>query len=191
MDSFFGIGMFELVMIAVIALVVLGPERLPNAMREVAKWLKQLRQVSNEFQSQFSDELKILDELNPRRILNEAMDPNTKPTQPPAPAASVTAAAAVRAATPETPAKPPAAEPVKVPIANAETTNSILPPPVAEPVKDPIANAETTNSTLPPPVLPVPKEAPAVSGGSVEPPVADDVAAQPTARDNDGAEAGQ
>ena len=82
MDSFFGIGMFELVMIAIIALVVLGPERLPSAMREVAKYMKQLRQISNDFQSQFSDELKVLDEINPRRLLNEALDPNARPVPP-------------------------------------------------------------------------------------------------------------
>ena len=36
MDSFFGIGVMELFVIAVIALVVLGPERLPGAMRSIA-----------------------------------------------------------------------------------------------------------------------------------------------------------
>ncbi len=78
MDSFFGIGIFELVMIAIIALVVMGPERLPGAMREVAKYMKQLRSISHEFQSQFSEELKMLEEIDPRRILNEAIDPNAR-----------------------------------------------------------------------------------------------------------------
>lgn len=117
MDSFFGIGMFELVMIAIIALVVLGPERLPGAMREMAKYAKQLRKVSNEFQSQFSEELKVLDELNPRRIINEVLDPNVKPAPPPA-----------RTGKPVAPAAPVVA--VKPPIPNAETANAILPPPV-------------------------------------------------------------
>jgi Sec-independent protein translocase protein TatA len=31
MDSFFGIGIVELLVVAVIALIVLGPERLPSA----------------------------------------------------------------------------------------------------------------------------------------------------------------
>ena len=92
MDSFFGIGLFELVMIAIVALVVLGPERLPGAMREVAKYMKQLRSISHEFQSQFSEELKMLEEIDPRRILNEAIDPNapasTTAAKPPAQAAT-------------------------------------------------------------------------------------------------------
>ena len=100
MDSFFGIGLFELVMIAVIALVVLGPERLPGAMREVAKYMKQLRSISHEFQSQFSEELKMLEEIDPRRILNEAIDPNapanTTAAKPPAQAATAAKPAAAR-----------------------------------------------------------------------------------------------
>ena len=82
MDSFFGIGMFELIMIAVIALLVMGPERLPGAMREIAKYMRQLRNISDEFQSQFSEELKLLDEINPKRILNEALDPNAARQRP-------------------------------------------------------------------------------------------------------------
>lgn len=171
MDSFFGIGMFELIMIAVIALLVLGPERLPKAMREVAGWLKQLRNMSNEFQSQFSDELKMLDELNPRRILNEALDPNAKPAQPAAPAKPVT------------PAKPAA-------IAGA-AAGSVAPPaaPVVEPAPPPIPNAETTHTILPPPVLSVPNEAPAVSAGPAEAPAVDITASQPADPDANGAEA--
>ena len=100
MDSFFGIGLFELMLIAIIALVVMGPERLPGAMREMAKYMRQLRQISGEFQSQFSEELQMLDELNPKRIINDAIKP--------AP-----------------PAKPAPAQPLA---ANGEAENSMLPP---------------------------------------------------------------
>jgi sec-independent protein translocase protein TatB len=140
MDSFFGIGLFELIMIAVVALLVLGPERLPGAMREVAKWMRQLRNLSNEFQSQFSEEFKMLDELNPRRIINEVIDPNATPTSASRPAAGQ--AAKPLAAKPVTPpatagpAKPqvkPAAKPLgpaadSPGAANGEPQNSILPP---------------------------------------------------------------
>ncbi len=163
MDSFFGIGLFELVMIAVIALVVLGPERLPGAMREVAKYMKQLRSISHEFQSQFSEELKMLEEIDPRRILNEAIDPNapasTTAAKPPAqvaPAAksaaatttatTAAAAAATAAAKPAAPAVKPAAPAVPPAITNGEPANTILPPkaePAAEPPSEP--------STEPPP----------------------------------------
>jgi len=77
MDSFFGIGFLELAFIAILALIVLGPERLPRAMRDVAKLIKQLRDISNEFTSQFSEELKVLDELNPQKIMNDLMQDAT------------------------------------------------------------------------------------------------------------------
>jgi sec-independent protein translocase protein TatB len=74
MDGFFGIGFGELVMIAIVALIVLGPERLPGALREVAKFIRQIRNLSQEFTSQFGDEFKALEDLNPRRLLQDAID---------------------------------------------------------------------------------------------------------------------
>ena len=154
MDSFFGIGLFELVMIAVVALVVLGPERLPGAMREVAKWMRQLRNLSSEFQSQFSEEFKMLDEMNPRRIINEVIDPNatsaarSAASQPAKPAAAkpvTPPAARPPAAKPAAPAaaKPLSAAPTAVPAASVvtgdETQNSILPPARAAGENDPAA----------------------------------------------------
>ena len=135
MDSFFGIGLFELVMIAVVALLVLGPERLPWAMREVAKWIRQLRSLSSELQSQFSDEFKMLDELDPRRMINEALDPNApsakaKPVPPqPVKTAPVQPAACPPAPKPPIPApKPAAAAPAAGVVIDGEAQNTILPP---------------------------------------------------------------
>ena len=136
MDSFFGIGLFELVMIAVVALLVLGPERLPGAMREVAKWIRQLRSLSSELQSQFSDEFKMLDELDPRRMINEALDPNAPSAKAkPAPAQPVKTAPVQPAARPPAP-KPPipapkpaaAAAPAAGVVIDGEAQNTILPP---------------------------------------------------------------
>ncbi|MBK8797846.1 MAG: twin-arginine translocase subunit TatB [Anaerolineales bacterium] len=80
MDSFFGIGIFELFLIAVIALVVLGPERLPGAMRTLADYLRQIRSLSSEFTSQFSEEIKMLEEMDPRRMVNDILDPAKTPS---------------------------------------------------------------------------------------------------------------
>jgi sec-independent protein translocase protein TatB len=135
MDSFFGIGMFELAMIAVIALIVLGPDRLPGAMREISKYVQQLRQVSGEFQSQFSEELKILDEINPKRMMNEILDPNAlvnpTPTKP-----ATSAAKPTTSSTPAQAPKPPAASlsaaAPKPATPAGESANSVLPPQAAE-----------------------------------------------------------
>lgn len=112
MDSFFGIGVFELFLIAVIALVVMGPERLPGAMRTLAGYIRQIRTIGSEFTSQFSEEIKMLEEMDPRRIVNEVLDPAKAP--PPAnktplakPAATSSAAkSAAAAAAVKTPPKP-------------------------------------------------------------------------------------
>ena len=125
MDSFFGIGLFELVMIAVVALLVLGPERLPGAMREVAKWMRQLRNISSEFQSQFSEEFKMLDEINPRRIINDALDPNAQPSAQPK-------------ASPGQAAKPPAGQSTSQP-ASQSASQSAAKPLAARPVTPPAA----------------------------------------------------
>jgi len=74
MDGFFGIGFGELVLIAIVALIVLGPERLPSALREVAKFIRMLRNLSQEFTDQFGDEFKALEDLNPRRLLQDAIE---------------------------------------------------------------------------------------------------------------------
>lgn len=77
-NGFFGIGISELVMIAIIALVVLGPERLPSTMRSVAKFLQQVRAMYNELTSQFSEELKPFQDLNPQKLLQEFTDQLTE-----------------------------------------------------------------------------------------------------------------
>lgn len=48
-----GIGLLELVVIAVAALVLLGPQRLPEILRQVGKFYVQLRRTSSEFRGVF------------------------------------------------------------------------------------------------------------------------------------------
>jgi Tat protein translocase TatB subunit len=48
-----GLGFMEIVIIGVMALVLLGPSRLPAMMRQIAKFYVQLRRTSNEFKSAF------------------------------------------------------------------------------------------------------------------------------------------
>lgn len=74
MDGFFGIGIQELILIAIVALIVLGPERLPAALREIAKFIRQVRNMTNEFTQQFGDDFKALEDLDPRRMLQQAIN---------------------------------------------------------------------------------------------------------------------
>ena len=72
--SFFGIGLPELIFIAIIALIVLGPERLPSTLREIAKMWGYVRNLTSELTSQFGDELKALDDINPQKIMREMVN---------------------------------------------------------------------------------------------------------------------
>jgi sec-independent protein translocase protein TatB len=58
----FNVGMGELVLIMVLALVVLGPDKLPNAARQAGRWMAELRRISGGFQSEF------------RRAMDSAVD---------------------------------------------------------------------------------------------------------------------
>ena len=55
----FDIGFWEIVLIAVIGLIVLGPERLPVAIRSVMHWVNTVKGMANSVKSEISQELKI------------------------------------------------------------------------------------------------------------------------------------
>ena len=55
----FDIGFWELVLVFVIALVVLGPERLPGAARQVGQWVRRIRGLAFVAQQELERELKI------------------------------------------------------------------------------------------------------------------------------------
>ncbi|HDN2511460.1 MULTISPECIES: Sec-independent protein translocase protein TatB [Providencia] len=55
----FDIGFSELLLVAVIGLVVLGPERLPVAVRTVAGWIRTMRSMAANVQNELSQELKL------------------------------------------------------------------------------------------------------------------------------------
>ena len=55
----FDIGFWELLLIAVMGLVVLGPERLPVAIRTVRSWIGGVRKFSDTVKSELSEELRI------------------------------------------------------------------------------------------------------------------------------------
>ncbi|RLV61361.1 Sec-independent protein translocase subunit TatB [Parashewanella curva] len=56
---FDGIGFMELLLIGIIGLVVLGPERLPVAVRTVAGWIKAIKRMVNSVKDELEQELNI------------------------------------------------------------------------------------------------------------------------------------
>lgn len=56
---FDGIGFMELLLIGVLGLVVLGPERLPVAVRSISGWIRAMKRMANSVKDELEQELKI------------------------------------------------------------------------------------------------------------------------------------
>ena len=83
----FGIGMPELIVILVVALVVLGPQRLPELARQIGKAMAELRRQSGEIMEEFQVK-GMLDDEPPRR--QKSMPPKPTPTDTTADASTKT-----------------------------------------------------------------------------------------------------
>jgi sec-independent protein translocase protein TatB len=74
-----GIGGSEFILLCLIGLLILGPERLPRVAREIGSWVGKARQITRGFQRQLEEELdaeknlgfdpKDLNKLDPEQIL--------------------------------------------------------------------------------------------------------------------------
>lgn len=56
------IGPLEILVVAAIALIVFGPEKLPEMARSAARWLGQLRRMASDVRAEFDAELTVPDE---------------------------------------------------------------------------------------------------------------------------------
>lgn len=86
----FGLSSEKIVILLVLALFILGPERLPQYAKSFANFIKKMRKLANSAQEQMKDELgegfedldwKKLDprQYDPRRIIREALLEDDKP----------------------------------------------------------------------------------------------------------------
>ena len=55
--SFFGLGIFEIVVIGVLALIFIGPERLPGVIRQLMTAYRQIRSLGTEWREQVEKEI--------------------------------------------------------------------------------------------------------------------------------------
>jgi sec-independent protein translocase protein TatB len=76
---FFNIGPLEFMVLAVVGLIILGPDRLPGLARDAARLIRTLRDVATGARTQLRDELgpefADLDirNLNPRSVIQRAL----------------------------------------------------------------------------------------------------------------------
>ncbi|ALI01832.1 twin-arginine translocase subunit TatB [Pseudomonas sp. FW306-02-F02-AA] len=137
----FGISFSELLLVGLVALLVLGPERLPGAARTAGLWIGRLKRSFNaikqevereigadEIRRQLHNEHILSLEQEARKILNPAQQPTPVETvaeqtvQAPAPAAETAAVA--------TPVEPPPAvvsAPPTAPVTPAAATTAPAP----------------------------------------------------------------
>lgn len=111
----FDIGIGEILLVAVIGLLIFGPERLPKAAADAAKWLNQIRAMATGARKDLADSagidmtetietVKSLKEFHPRNIASSLLNDDAAK-----PASTAEAAPATQ---PEKPAPPrPAFDP--------------------------------------------------------------------------------
>jgi sec-independent protein translocase protein TatB len=115
----FDIGFSEVLVIFVLALVVLGPEKLPRVAAQVGRWIGRARGMARQFREQLEEEVNFEEARKAQPAARtppapEAPAPQVLPPVAPAPAA-------------ETPAPSPSA-----PAAEAPAASPPVPPPEAE-----------------------------------------------------------
>jgi sec-independent protein translocase protein TatB len=84
----FDIGWTEMALIAVVAVIVIGPKELPKVMRELGVWVARARNMSRMFMEQLEEmsrqsgidevrkEAEALRQINPARQIEKVVDPD-------------------------------------------------------------------------------------------------------------------
>jgi sec-independent protein translocase protein TatB len=138
------VGFSEILLTSAIALIVLGPERLPKVARQVGNWVGRARVMARQLSEQLEREVNAEDLLKAQKKTSAAVDPVPTPTiappppESPPPAESLTPADSLTPAESATPAEtPPSARPPEpiYGLAASATTAAAMhasDPPVAE-----------------------------------------------------------
>lgn len=127
----FGLSFGEIVIIAVLALLLLGPDRLPDAAKTLGKGLRDLRRATEDIKDQVEREI-YLDDTG-KKAARPALVPPV-PTTPPVPGPA---------------GPPPAATAENVPGLEAALVDPEPLPPLTEPPADPPSAEEVAAAAVP------------------------------------------
>jgi sec-independent protein translocase protein TatB len=81
----FGIGLPEMLLIMALALIVIGPDKLPDLARSMAKGLLDLKKTAESLKSSLAEESKVLQEIRPeleeaaKSLKNDLLDSQERP----------------------------------------------------------------------------------------------------------------
>jgi sec-independent protein translocase protein TatB len=70
----FDIGWSELVVIAVVALIAIGPKELPGVLRMVGQWMGKARKMAAEFQGQFQEAMREAEMADLKKTFDEVKE---------------------------------------------------------------------------------------------------------------------
>ncbi|MVG16920.1 Sec-independent protein translocase protein TatB [Aeromonas jandaei] len=148
----FDIGFWELVVIAVVALVVLGPERLPSAIRTTTHWIRLIRSTANSVKAELEQELKLQELHNDLKKAEQLQMNNLSPELQESIEQLKAAAQSVnRPYQVENEIRPPVAEPVAPvePVAQVARVNDEVPP-VNSPQEHEVVNEPVSKGEVKP-----------------------------------------
>jgi sec-independent protein translocase protein TatB len=133
----FEVGFSEMVLIALVALLVLGPNKLPKLARDVGRWVGRARQMVRQMQDQLDHEARVTE-----WAMDDAERARTMRNPPPIADVSVPAGPEAPAVMP---AVHPAASPANVPAGPDAPAMTVSAEPVPAPLPSdvPVTSLET------------------------------------------------
>jgi sec-independent protein translocase protein TatB len=73
----FDIGWSEFVVIAVVALIAIGPKELPGVLRMIGQWMGKARKMASEFQGQFQEAMREAEMADLKKSFDEVKEAAT------------------------------------------------------------------------------------------------------------------
>ena len=137
----FDLGWGKIIIIAVIALVVIGPKELPAVLRTVGQWMGKIRRMAAEFQGQFQEAMREAEMADLKKSIDAITDATRGIGSGFDPLSSVTKD--IESSFQEKPAETPS-----TPAATAEPAGTAAPAPV--PTTEPSVAAEPPVTIEPP-----------------------------------------